>query len=88
MCEALSELSAGGRVVVAVDQLEELFTVCGQEGERIEFLDQLTCAADDPERRALVVVSLRADFYGRYGKHDERTGEEDADWPGVLPPPA
>ena len=28
-------------------------------------LEQLTAAARDRERRALVVVSLRADFYGR-----------------------
>ena len=51
--------------MVAVDQLEELFTLCELEEERAAFLDWLVAAAGDPERRALVVVALRADFYGR-----------------------
>ena len=61
----LSRLTPGDRLVVAVDQLEELFTVCEQEGERVAFLDQLAAAACDTERRVLIVVALRADFYGR-----------------------
>jgi WD40 repeat protein len=55
--------------VIAVDQLEELFTLCEQEQERAAFLEQLAVAARDPERRALVVVSLRADFYGRLASY-------------------
>ena len=61
----LSGLKPGDRLVIAVDQLEELFTVCEQEGERVAFLDQLAAAACDTERRVLIVVALRADFYGR-----------------------
>jgi WD40 repeat protein len=62
---ALGQLSPGERIVVAVDQFEELFTLCEQEDERTAFLEQLAAAARDRERRALVVVALRADFYGR-----------------------
>jgi Novel STAND NTPase 1 len=61
----LSGVTPGDRLVVAVDQLEELFTVCEHEGERVAFLDQLASAACDTERRVLLVVALRADFYGR-----------------------
>jgi WD40 repeat protein/DNA-binding SARP family transcriptional activator/energy-coupling factor transporter ATP-binding protein EcfA2 len=61
----LTGLTPGDRMVLAVDQLEELFTVCEHEDERVEFLDQLAAAACDTERRALIVVALRADFYGR-----------------------
>ena len=61
----LSGLGPGERLVVAVDQLEELFTVCEREGERVAFLDRLAAAACDTGRRVLVVVALRADFYGR-----------------------
>ena len=61
----LSELKPGDRLVVAVDQLEELFTVCEREDERVAFLDRLASAACDTERRVLIVVALRADFYGR-----------------------
>lgn len=65
VARALERLSPGERIVVAVDQLEELFTVCQLEEERAAFIEQLVAAARDGERRALVVVSLRADFYGR-----------------------
>ncbi len=60
--EASGQLPSGQRLVVAVDQLEELFTLCEQEDERAAFLEQLAAAAGDPQRRALVVASLRADF--------------------------
>ncbi|HTT27462.1 MAG TPA: BTAD domain-containing putative transcriptional regulator [Solirubrobacteraceae bacterium] len=61
----LAGVTPSDRLVVAVDQLEELFTVCEHEGERVAFLDQLAAAACDTERRLLIVVALRADFYGR-----------------------
>ena len=38
---ATAEATAGSRLVVAVDQFEELFTVCGDEGERAAFVDAL-----------------------------------------------
>jgi DNA-binding SARP family transcriptional activator/WD40 repeat protein len=67
--QVFARLAPGARIVVAVDQLEELFTLCGREEERAAFLERLGAAARDPERRALVVVSLRADFYGRLASY-------------------
>jgi WD40 repeat protein/DNA-binding SARP family transcriptional activator len=70
----LSALKPGDRLIVAVDQLEEVFTQCGDEGERAAFLDRLAAAAGDTQRRALILVALRADFYGRcapYGRFAE-----------------
>ncbi len=52
-------------VIVAVDQLEEAFTVCESEGERAAFFDGLAAAALDPGGRVHVAVALRGDFYGR-----------------------
>jgi DNA-binding SARP family transcriptional activator/WD40 repeat protein len=63
--QVLAGLGRGERIVLAVDQLEELFTACGEESERREFLERLVLAASDNERRALVLCTLRADFYGR-----------------------
>jgi WD40 repeat protein/DNA-binding SARP family transcriptional activator len=60
-----ARIGRGERLVLAVDQLEELFTVCEVESERIEFLDRLVAATGDHERRVLVLCTLRADFYGR-----------------------
>jgi WD40 repeat protein/DNA-binding SARP family transcriptional activator len=61
----VERLGDDGRLLVAVDQLEELFTVCDDELERREFLEQLVAAAGDNQRRVLVLCALRADFYGR-----------------------
>ena len=53
------------RVLILVDQLEELFTLTGDPGERRAFLANLGYAATIPGGRAVVIVTLRADFYHR-----------------------
>ena len=47
--------------LLVVDQFEEVFTLCRDEGERRAFIDALLDAA---VRGVRVVVALRADFYG------------------------
>jgi WD40 repeat protein/DNA-binding SARP family transcriptional activator len=71
---AVGQLSSGERLVIAVDQLEELFTQCESEGQREAFLEGLAAAALDRERYALVIVSLRADFYGRLASYPRFAG--------------
>jgi WD40 repeat protein/DNA-binding SARP family transcriptional activator len=56
--------------VLAVDQFEELFTVCRDEQERAAFLDALVALAAHRDRRIQVVIAVRADFYGRCASHD------------------
>ncbi|TDC78905.1 hypothetical protein E1283_03895 [Streptomyces hainanensis] len=46
---------------LVVDQLEELFTLCEDEAERVAFLDRL----QEHARRAPVICALRSDFYAR-----------------------
>ena len=53
--------SAGDARLLVVDQFEEVFTLCRDEGERRAFIDALLDAAESGRR---VVISLRADFYG------------------------
>jgi WD40 repeat protein len=65
LAEALDSLPGDMRLLLAVDQLEELFTACRSEDERAAFVETLARAASDPGRRAVVVVAVRADFYGR-----------------------
>jgi WD40 repeat protein/tRNA A-37 threonylcarbamoyl transferase component Bud32 len=67
--EALDALPPNERLLLAVDQLEELFTACRSEAERAAFADTLTRAATDVDGRAVVVVALRADFYGRFAAY-------------------
>jgi hypothetical protein len=67
------ERAQGGaavRVVILIDQLEEIFTACSDETERSEFLGAIEdlASADGPAGSgpaALVVLVLRADFYAR-----------------------
>ncbi len=75
MAQALRRLGRGERIVVAVDQFEELFTVCTDDRERETFVEELMTAAADQDRRALVLVSLRADFYGRCASFTEFAGQ-------------
>jgi WD40 repeat protein len=65
LAEALDGLSADEHLLLAVDQFEELFTACEDDGQRSRFVGILCRAAADPQRRAIVAVALRADFYGR-----------------------
>jgi WD40 repeat protein len=60
---AIDEVGAR-RFVLGVDQFEETFTVCRDETERTRFISELV-RASRPEVGAVVVVALRADFYGR-----------------------
>ncbi|MBE9375898.1 hypothetical protein IQ251_15715 [Saccharopolyspora sp. HNM0983] len=53
--------------VVLIDQLEELFTLCPDPAERAAFVRAVTAVAD----KAVVVLALRADFYGHAAAHPE-----------------
>ena len=57
------------RVLLVVDQLEELFTLCGNEGERSQFLGVLLDAAQGAHRRTRVVLGIRADFLAHVTQH-------------------
>jgi WD40 repeat protein/transcriptional regulator with XRE-family HTH domain len=68
----------GGRLVLVVDQFEEVFTLCEQESERQAFIGAL-CDASRPREggegaAALVVLGVRADFYGRCLAYPELLG--------------
>jgi serine/threonine protein kinase/formylglycine-generating enzyme required for sulfatase activity len=57
----------GNRVLLVVDQLEELFTHGASDLEVERFLELLMTAADDPLEPVRVVFTLRDDFLGRIG---------------------
>lgn len=54
-----------GRVLLLVDQLEELYTLVDDGAERRAFLDAICTAADDVEGPVRVVFTVRDDFLGR-----------------------
>jgi DNA-binding SARP family transcriptional activator/WD40 repeat protein len=57
--------ASGDRVVLVVDQFEEVFTACRDEDERAAFIDALVRTAHRRDGEGLVVLAIRADFYGR-----------------------
>jgi hypothetical protein len=61
----LAERDASARLVIVVDQFEELFTLCRDEQERCQFLDNLLYAATISQGQTVVVIAMRADFYTR-----------------------
>lgn len=52
------------KLVVAVDQLEELFIHVADEAEQRRFLDMLLIAATEPGSPIRVIVTLRSDHFG------------------------
>jgi hypothetical protein len=55
----------GTKVVLLVDQCEELFTQTESEEERQGFIELLLTACSEPRGPLLVLLTLRADFYDR-----------------------
>jgi len=56
---------SGARVLLFVDQFEELFTLTTDEDERQRFIDLLTTAATEPDGALTVILTMRADFDDR-----------------------
>jgi len=62
---ALRGAPADRRLVVLVDQFEEVFTLCTDEAQRQALISNLLYAAKEPDGQTAVVLTLRSDFYGR-----------------------
>jgi WD40 repeat protein/class 3 adenylate cyclase len=62
----LQRRARGAPTLLVVDQLEELFTLCRTEEDRVRFVDSLIMLATAGEGSPIhVVLTLRADFYAR-----------------------
>ncbi len=57
------------RLLLVVDQFEELFSLCRDDAERRAFVDNLLYAAQSPGP-TVVVIALRADFYAQCAPFD------------------
>jgi WD40 repeat protein len=53
----------GSRLLLVVDQFEELFALCRSEEERVSFIGNLLTAASETDGPVMVLITLRADFY-------------------------
>lgn len=53
------------KMLLYIDQFEELFTQTASESERQHFINLITAAATESNGNMIVLLSLRADFYDR-----------------------
>ncbi len=68
---SLGDAQPARRLVVLVDQFEELFTVCRDDAERQAFISNLLYAARVAQGQTIVLLTMRADFYGNCATHPE-----------------
>ncbi len=59
----LLSISGEANLLLVVDQFEETFILCKDPTERKAFIENLLSLADEENRAARVVITLRADFY-------------------------
>ena len=66
---ALRDAPPDQRLVLLVDQLEETFTLCHDESQCRALIDNLLYAASVALGQTVIILTLRADFYGRCAAH-------------------
>ena len=64
-------LENGSRLLLVLDQFEELFALCRSEEERTAFIDNLLTAASESAGPVILVITLRADFYAHCANYPE-----------------
>jgi uncharacterized protein YjbI with pentapeptide repeats len=58
------------RVVLVIDQFEEVFTLCRNETERQEFFACLLGALEQTGNQLCLILAMRADFFGKCVEQD------------------
>ena len=65
----LGEPPRAEQMIVVVDQFEQIFTLCSKPGLRVAFINNLIEAAIEPGGPVIIVLTMRADFYGHCAGH-------------------
>ncbi|MBE2222244.1 MAG: ATP-binding protein, partial [Anaerolineae bacterium] len=59
------------RLLLVIDQFEEIFTLCRQPDERKAFIDNLVTAVNPEDNQPItILITLRADFYAQCAQDD------------------
>ena len=85
IAQALHDGPTSQRAVILVDQFEEAFTQCDDEAQRRALVDNLLCAATVPGGKAIVVLTMRADFYGHCAAYSDLAAAV-SDHQDLVPP--
>ncbi|ONI75052.1 hypothetical protein ALI144C_40515 [Actinosynnema sp. ALI-1.44] len=67
----IRQATGESEMLLVVDQFEEVFTLCRDDGERSRFIQALVTAATRETSRTRVVIGVRADFYGHCAQYPE-----------------
>ncbi len=73
------------RFIVTVDQFEEVFTQCSNEKDRKALIDNLVYASGVAGGKTIVVLTMRADFYGKCANYP-RLANAISDQHELVPP--
>ena len=65
---------AASRLLLFVDQFEEIFTQCQNEQERQRFLNLILTAVAAPHSPLILLIAIRADYYGECLKYPDLAG--------------
>ena len=86
---AHSTNDSAGRLVIVIDQFEEVVTVCQDDDVRSRFFDALVEWTSDTASGRSVVAVLRADYYGELATHPDiaRSIEQSQVLVGAMTPP-
>ncbi|MGD2178019.1 MAG: WD40 repeat domain-containing protein, partial [Anaerolineae bacterium] len=68
---ALADEPGEVKLLLVVDQFEEVLALCRDESERGQFIDALLYTVAAEEGRTVVVPTIRADFYGRCAQYPQ-----------------
>lgn len=71
MLHRLANQIEGEQVILYIDQFEELFTLTDDEDERHQFINLITHSVTEPDGKVIVILSMRADFYGHPANYPE-----------------
>jgi very-short-patch-repair endonuclease len=85
MLHRLAQHIRSEQVVLYIDQFEELFTETDDEHERQQFISLIVQAAAEPDGKVIVLLSMRADFYGHPLNYPQLGRLIEANNAGVLP---
>jgi WD40 repeat protein/class 3 adenylate cyclase len=74
LAAAVNTIQQDGRLVLVVDQFEEVFTLCESEAERGRFIASLGSAAQASPDLCVVVLTIRSDYYGHVAPYPDLAG--------------
>jgi WD40 repeat protein/class 3 adenylate cyclase/energy-coupling factor transporter ATP-binding protein EcfA2 len=63
--QALANEPEPAKLLLVIDQFEEIFALCRDEDEQRQFINALLYAVEAEDGPTIVVPTVRADFYGR-----------------------